>query len=125
MDMISTMSNNLYCIQCYSIFSFECNLISQNKKQKFFLSCLNEVLTIYKFVCGSVFLQAFKPTHGWHSALSPAAVFVAGSQWHQARPVAAEEGHCNEEERQMLLSRSNVSTCITEGRGLLGILGMS
>ncbi len=75
MHMISTLSNNLYCMQCYSIFSFECNLISQKKKHKFFLSCLNEVLTIYKFVCGSVFLQAFKPTHGWHSALSPATVF--------------------------------------------------
>jgi hypothetical protein len=74
--MISKLSNNLYCMQCYSIFSFECNLISQKKKHKFFPSCFNEVLTIYKFVCGSVFLQAFKPTHGWHSALSPAAVFL-------------------------------------------------
>ncbi len=39
MHMISTLSNNLCCMQCYSIFSFECNLISQKKKHKFFLSC--------------------------------------------------------------------------------------
>ncbi len=33
-------------------------------------------MTIYKFVCGSVFLQAFKPTHGWHSSTEPSSSFL-------------------------------------------------